>query len=130
MHFQLPALFTMVTKASALCFPKSKTGREPKEMNVFPMGLSFATYYLDNKSQQNTRKSWNIFIKHNWQLSPGNTLGFPTKKGFFGGGGWLVLLFCFVVVVLFFSFETGPDQRPNFCLRRMFHLETTSSVLG
>lgn len=50
MHFQLPAFFTMVTKASALCFPKSKTGKEPKEMNVFPMGPSFATYYLDNKS--------------------------------------------------------------------------------
>lgn len=44
----LLAVFTMVTKASTLYFPKAKIGKEPKEMNVFPMNQSFVMHCLDN----------------------------------------------------------------------------------
>lgn len=43
-----PPLFTMVTGASTLNFPKSKIGKEPKEMNVLPTSQSFAVHCLDN----------------------------------------------------------------------------------
>lgn len=38
----------MVTGTSTLNFPKLKTGKEPKEMNVLLMSQSFAMHYLDN----------------------------------------------------------------------------------